>query len=328
MDPAGWIKLHRTLISDDSTFQLLTSVQQIIAVHIILRANIQTKLWHDYKSGVKLEVKRGQLVCSRAKILSWFLQNEDGEVSDKKIRTALAKFHAIDFITCEATKRYTLLTVVNYDVYQNEGGQDPYGPNVSSFFEKKGQGYGQAEALVDKGFQEEVGQGYGQTRAKGRATTKEILYLSHDKYKHAGAVAPAVLPVEKKQKTEKPKKTYHPEAHTVTRKFHALIGLQGVNTQRFFADLNTADNLLKAYRMTGTELENAIVWLLGDRFVGPAIGRMKAIEDHFTLWLNRNDPNVKQRQKNAQTNTAKPSSALFGNQIVPAEHRKGGIIEL
>lgn len=331
MESLGWIKLHRSLLASGSTFQSLTAVQQIIAVHIILRANYRPMTWQDAHTGLELSVQRGQLLCSRAQILAWF--PHDTDVSEQKVRTALKKFDKLNFITQMTTSHYTLLTVVNYEVYQSKDSEDASHPNDSRFFQKSNQafnqGSNQAKALslfdVTTSTHQAINQPTNPDLTSTLTTSKEIqeenkLLPGGNTLAAAGAAAEG--------KPAKAKKSYHPESHPVVKKFHARIGLQGVNTQRYFADVTVADRLLKAYQMTGTELESAIAWLLNDRFIGPAISKFKAIEDHFTLWLNRDNPQVKQRQKNAQPISKLGSSALPGNQIVPAEKRKGGIIEL
>ncbi|WP_235615834.1 hypothetical protein [Brevibacillus reuszeri] len=112
----GWIKLYRS-ISGSSTFQKLTAVQKLIAIYILLNANHKDSVWIDHYRGIEVNVKRGQLITSRQKIIEeWF--NNDKNVTNQKIRTCLTKLEKLGFLTIESTNWYTLITVVNYGIYQ------------------------------------------------------------------------------------------------------------------------------------------------------------------------------------------------------------------
>ncbi|MBP1907799.1 hypothetical protein J2Z32_004488, partial [Paenibacillus turicensis] len=112
----GWIRLHRKLMISD-TFSRLTAVQKLIAIYIILNANHADGVWYDKYKNIEVEIKRGQLVTSRKKIASEWFQN-DKDVSEMKIRTCLDKLERIGFLTKSSTNDYTLITVLNYEVYQ------------------------------------------------------------------------------------------------------------------------------------------------------------------------------------------------------------------
>lgn len=117
----GWIKLHRS-INDSKTFQKLTAVQKLIAIYLVLNANHKDSIWYDSYLGIEVEIKRGQLITSRNKIREWF--NNDNDVSEQKIRTALTKLEKYGFLTIEPTKHYTLINIVKYEVYQAKEKED------------------------------------------------------------------------------------------------------------------------------------------------------------------------------------------------------------
>lgn len=113
----GWISLHRSIM-DSETFSRLNAIQQLIAIYIILNANHEDGIWYDRYKGLEVPVKRGQLITSRKKIMNeWF--KGDKMVTEQKIRTTLKKLESLSFITCESTNNYTLIEVVNYNVYQD-----------------------------------------------------------------------------------------------------------------------------------------------------------------------------------------------------------------
>lgn len=118
----GWIKLHRR-IQDSDTFSRLTLIQQVVAIYLILNANHKDGVWYDKIKGEKVEVKRGQLITSRNKMYTeWFKKDKD--ISEQKIRTALDKLDRLGFLTKQSTKGYTIITVLNYNVYQAKKDDD------------------------------------------------------------------------------------------------------------------------------------------------------------------------------------------------------------
>ncbi len=76
-------------------------------IHLILKANTV-----DRDIG-EVTVLRGQLLTSR-KTLS-----EELRLTEREIRTALEHLKTTNEITCVANPGYTLITVTNYDLYQN-----------------------------------------------------------------------------------------------------------------------------------------------------------------------------------------------------------------
>ncbi len=60
------------------------------------------------------EVKRGQLITGKK-----LLHQETG-MSEHRIRTALKRLVDSQEITIESTKRFTLITILNYDKYQSK----------------------------------------------------------------------------------------------------------------------------------------------------------------------------------------------------------------
>lgn len=113
----GWIKLHRKIMESE-TFSRLNAIQQLIAIYIILNANHEDSVWVDKYKGIEVPVKRGQLVTSRKKIVNeWF--KGDKLITEQKVRTAITKLEKLGFLTCKSTNNYTLIEVLNYNVYQS-----------------------------------------------------------------------------------------------------------------------------------------------------------------------------------------------------------------
>ena len=76
-------------------------------IHLLLTANWCDKRWRG------ITIKRGQLLTSRTR-----LSDEVG-TSDQQTRTCLERLQSSGEITCEATNKYTIITICKYDTYQS-----------------------------------------------------------------------------------------------------------------------------------------------------------------------------------------------------------------
>lgn len=99
----GWVKWHRQIqdwewYQDGNTFRVF--------FHLVTFANSKDRVWKG------IEIKRGQKLTSRA-----ILASELG-LSVQNIRTALAHLESTGEITIQSTKKYTLITVENYEEFQ------------------------------------------------------------------------------------------------------------------------------------------------------------------------------------------------------------------
>lgn len=99
----GYIKLHRKILD----WQWYTDIPtHILFEHLLLTANWQDSKWKN------ITIKRGQRVTSLQ-----HLSQETG-LSVQQVRTSLNKLRSSQEITQSATKKYTLITIENYDLYQ------------------------------------------------------------------------------------------------------------------------------------------------------------------------------------------------------------------
>ena len=98
-----WVKIYDSILewewSDDPNMVSLW-------VHLLLRANYKDKKWHG------IEVKRGQLVTGRA-VLS-----ELTGLSERSIRTCLARLQETGEIFIKTTNKYSIITICKYERYQ------------------------------------------------------------------------------------------------------------------------------------------------------------------------------------------------------------------
>jgi hypothetical protein len=76
--------------------------------HLLIIANYETKKWKG-KS-----VKRGQVIVGRKALA------ESSGLTEQQIRTALKKLKATNEITSTSTNDFTLVTIVNWELYQSK----------------------------------------------------------------------------------------------------------------------------------------------------------------------------------------------------------------
>lgn len=99
----GFIKLHRKLVAwgwykDDAV--------KSVFIHLLLTASFRDTPWRD------ITLKKGQLVTSYQGLA------DDIGHSVQEVRTAIKKLKSTGEITTEATSKYTIVTVVNWEDYQ------------------------------------------------------------------------------------------------------------------------------------------------------------------------------------------------------------------
>ena len=102
---AGWIKLHRRLLawewfSDTNTLSVF--------MYLLLSANHRAGKWRG------VDIQRGQHITSTETIAV------NTGLSRQKVRTALNKLKSTGEITIQATSKYSLITLVKWDVYQHD----------------------------------------------------------------------------------------------------------------------------------------------------------------------------------------------------------------
>lgn len=103
-EPAGWIKIHRKMLKwewyDDINVKTLF-------IHCLLKANYEDKNWRG------AIVKRGSFITSDEHLAL------ETKMSRQEVRTAIGKLISTNEIHKQATNKYTILSVINYDTYQN-----------------------------------------------------------------------------------------------------------------------------------------------------------------------------------------------------------------
>lgn len=102
-DNLGWIKLHRKFL-DWEWFS--DGEMTKVFLYLLLSANYENKSWKG------IAVKRGQLIIGR-KALAKRLG-----ITERQIRTCLTKLKTTNEVTIKTTNKFSILTIVNYNLYQ------------------------------------------------------------------------------------------------------------------------------------------------------------------------------------------------------------------
>jgi uncharacterized phage protein (TIGR02220 family) len=108
MERTGWTKRHRKRWDKGYHTDLLLWVMMD---YFIDHANFEDKEWFD--GAQKITIKRGQCVFSQPTMAKFF------KVGRRQIRTRLIVLENIGFSTIKTTKRYSIITICNYNRYQD-----------------------------------------------------------------------------------------------------------------------------------------------------------------------------------------------------------------
>lgn len=105
----GWIKMHRSIMDwewykDSEALHLF--------IHLLIEANHSNKYW------MGVLVKRGEFVTSIASL------SKATGITAKKIRARLDKFEETGEIKRTASNKHTIITVINYNNYQDSVGEE------------------------------------------------------------------------------------------------------------------------------------------------------------------------------------------------------------
>jgi len=105
----GFISLHRKILSWEWYSEPITAR---LFIHLLLRANHKKQIWR----GVAIE--RGELLTGRKNLA------EECGFSEMQIRTALDHLKSTQEITIKSTKKYSIIKLNNYNLYQQSNQQN------------------------------------------------------------------------------------------------------------------------------------------------------------------------------------------------------------
>lgn len=99
----GWVKVHRKLVEWE---WYKDSAMVHLFIHLLLNASNRDCKWKG------VDIKRGQVVIGRKKL------SADTGISEKKIRICLERLKTANVTDSEATNKFTIITILNYNEYQ------------------------------------------------------------------------------------------------------------------------------------------------------------------------------------------------------------------
>ena len=105
MNNSGWIKLHRKF-TKWGWYQSPNMV--LLFLHLLLSTNHEKKEWNGIAIG------KGQVVTGRKQ-----LSKQTG-LSEQQIRTCIKRLKSTSEITTKTTNKYTIITITNWEDYQNK----------------------------------------------------------------------------------------------------------------------------------------------------------------------------------------------------------------
>lgn len=104
----GWICLHRKLLEWEWYDDIPTCR---LFIHCLLKANHKDKNW------------KGSLIPRGSFITGRHVLSEETGLTERQIRTALTKLKSTNDLSIKATNKNSLVTIVNYEFYQNGDGE-------------------------------------------------------------------------------------------------------------------------------------------------------------------------------------------------------------
>lgn len=124
MNNQGWIKPYRTLLNN-STWLACKPERKVIMITVLLMANHKGATVTLKPSGKKITLLPGQFITSRKKLA----EKCGNGISEQMVRSALDFFQNAEFLTKqstdESTNGYTLITIENWGLYQNDEEKQP-----------------------------------------------------------------------------------------------------------------------------------------------------------------------------------------------------------
>jgi hypothetical protein len=101
----GWVKIYRKIIE----WEWFNDSKMVhLFIYLLISANHKDGSYQGQK------VKRGQLITGRTKI------SAVTGISEQSIRTCLHKLESTNEITIKSTNKNSIITLLNYDLYQSE----------------------------------------------------------------------------------------------------------------------------------------------------------------------------------------------------------------
>ena len=166
----GYVKISRRVFGS-KTFSSLNAIQKLVTFYLILMANHQDNQWWDNHEKKFIDIKRGSFITSVEQIRK---KIDDRLVTPKKIRLILSTLEKMEFLAIKTTNKYTLITILKYDFYQN--GSNYEGKQKGKLRASKGQAKGKQRATNNNGNNVENGNNV-------KKEYMDVVFLTDNEYK-------------------------------------------------------------------------------------------------------------------------------------------------
>jgi hypothetical protein len=110
--PGGYIVLARQLL-ESRAWKICNNEQRGMLIYTLLEANYKENTWWDGSKSVI--IPRGSFVTGRKAFAG------KTHTTEQRVRTFWKKMESINFLTIKPTNKNSIITIVNYDEYQNKG---------------------------------------------------------------------------------------------------------------------------------------------------------------------------------------------------------------
>jgi hypothetical protein len=146
MKPGGYVAVYRSLLEHPLMNQLPAAWFRIFMA-VILKVNWKPGLWWDGTRNI--EILPGQMVTSVDKL------SKITRATAKQVRGCISYLQAANIAAIKTTSHYTVITVLNWDTYQNpdEAKGKPNGKLKGEPGANQGQTEGKARATIESGNQ-------------------------------------------------------------------------------------------------------------------------------------------------------------------------------
>ena len=114
----GYIALHRKILDDD-LMGILTNEQFAWTIKLLLAVNWKEGIFFNRATRKKEIIGRGSMITSVENLSIAFKTSNSPAATRQKIRTFLKLLSDAHFVTIRTTNRYTKITIVNYNKYQD-----------------------------------------------------------------------------------------------------------------------------------------------------------------------------------------------------------------
>lgn len=108
----GYILLARKILESPS-WQGLNDAGKSVMITLLTLTNHKEKKWYNPVEKKEVVIKRGECVIGRKSLAVKSL------VSERSVRTAINTLKTTKFLTIKTTSHFSLITICNYELYQN-----------------------------------------------------------------------------------------------------------------------------------------------------------------------------------------------------------------